>query len=89
MDASGDLDGKPLDNARDLAKELENDARVAQCMVKQLFRHALGRLDTKGEKPALAEIEARFADVEYDFRTLMVELVSHPSFRTLAEPEAN
>jgi hypothetical protein len=89
VDATGDLDGKPLQNARDLANELENDARVAECMVKQLFRHALGRLDTKGETPALEEIQARFADVEYDFRGLMVELVSHPSFRTLAEPEAN
>lgn len=89
VDASGDLDGKPLNDARGLAKELEDDPRVAACMVKQLFRHALGRLDTKGETPALEEIQSRFAEVEYDFRELMVELVTHPSFRTLAEPEAN
>ena len=87
IDASGDLDGKPLDDAGDLAALLEEDPRVASCMVKQLYRHAQGRLETKGETPALDDLDADFATAQYDFRTLVVALVTHDAFRSLAEPK--
>ena len=32
-------------------------------------------------------VSARFAASSYDFRALVVELVSHEAFRYLAEPE--
>lgn len=87
VDSSGDLDGVPLAAARALAAALEGDPRVGRCMVQQLFRHALGRLDAKGEEPALDDIDARFADDHYDFRALVLELVAHDGFRYVAEPE--
>ncbi|HLM73541.1 MAG TPA: DUF1592 domain-containing protein, partial [Polyangiaceae bacterium] len=48
IDSTGDLDGIPLTDAKGLAGLLEDDPRVGRCMVTQLFRHAQGRLDTKG-----------------------------------------
>jgi hypothetical protein len=87
IDSSGDLDGKPLADASDLAAVLEDDPRVGRCMVQQLFRHSQGRLDTDGEEPALDDIDARFADANYDFRTLILELVTHEGFRYVAEPK--
>ena len=77
VDSSGDLDGKPL----------EDDERVGSCMVKQFYRYAHGRLDTKGEKLALEDLDTRFAGSNYDFRQLIIELVTHDSFRTVAEPK--
>jgi hypothetical protein len=87
VNASGDLDGQPLDDARDLAAVLRDDPRVAECMVKQLYRHANGRIEDPGEEAALQELTARFESVGYRFRELLVELVLSEGFRTLARPE--
>lgn len=88
IDATGDLDGVKLDGARDLAELLSTDPRVGHCMVTQLFRHAQARLDTKGEQPALDELTKAFEDADYDFRELVLALVTHPSFRTVRAEEA-
>jgi hypothetical protein len=87
VDSSGDLDGEPLEDALGLTTMLEDDERVGDCMVKQLYRYAHGRLETKGEALALADLDARFVGANYDFRQLIIELVTHESFRTVAEPK--
>ena len=87
IDSSGDLDGKSLADASGLTAMLENDERVGTCMVKQLYRYAHGRLDTQGEKVALEQLDARFAETGYDFKQLMIELVTHESFRAVAAPQ--
>jgi hypothetical protein len=51
IDASGDLDGMPLADARGLAELLKDDKRVGRCMVTQLYRHAIGRRDRSSECP--------------------------------------
>ncbi len=81
IDATGDLDGAPLENARELAEALERDERVGQCIVTQLYRHTQSRLDDRGEEAALAELDALFAAKGYRFRELLVALVTHESFR--------
>lgn len=85
IDATGELDAVPLANARELADLLASDERVGECIVKQLFRHASGRLDNEEEAAALADLSARFADRGYRFRELIVELVAHESFRHVSE----
>lgn len=85
IDATGELDAVPLQNARELADLLATDERVGECIVKQLFRHASGRLDNEEEEAALADLSARFAERGYRFRELVVELVAHESFRYVSE----
>jgi hypothetical protein len=87
IDSSGDLDGVPLTDAKGLAALLESDPRVGRCMVTQLFRHAQGRLDTKGEKAAIDDLDARFASAGYSFKKLLIELVTHEGFRYVGEPQ--
>lgn len=87
IDSSGDLDGKALGEAKDLAAILENDARVGRCMVTQLYRHAQGRLDTSGEEMAIDDLDGKFAAASYDFRALVVELVTHDAFRYVGDPK--
>ncbi|NUP07701.1 MAG: DUF1592 domain-containing protein [Polyangiaceae bacterium] len=89
IDSTGELDGQPLADARALAEILADDERVGRCMVTQLYRHAQGRLETKGEKPAIDELSERFADADYDFRELIVELVTHDGFRFVTDAEEN
>lgn len=87
IDATGDLDGNPLTNARELADMLIDDERVSRCIVKQVFRHTQSRLDGKGERVAIDELDALFADSGYRFRELLVALVTHESFRYVTAAE--
>ena len=84
LDASGDLDGTPLADASELGPMLAEDPRVGACVVKQLYRHAHGRLDDFGEAGALDEISEAFADEGYRFAELLPIFVTHDSFRYLA-----
>lgn len=87
IDSSGDLDGTPLADARGLATILETDPRVGRCMVRQLYRHAQGRLETPGEALALEDLADRFAAASFDFRSLLIELVTHDAFRFVGTKE--
>jgi hypothetical protein len=87
IDSSGDLDGKPLADARGLADLLADDKRVGRCIVTQLYRHAIGRRDVASEWPALDEVADDFADQGHRFRELLQILVTSDVFRTVAEEE--
>ena len=88
IDATGDLDGFKLNNARDLAARLRDDKRVGRCIVQQLYRHAQGRLNTQGEQSSLDQLHALFEASGFKFQQLLIELVSHDSFRYVAPQEA-
>ncbi len=85
VDATGELDGVALDNARDLADVLATNEFVGPCVVKQLFRHTNGRLETDGEEPALEDLAKRFDEHDHRFAELLVQLVRHESFRFVSE----
>lgn len=84
VNATGDLDGLPLNDALDLAAILRDDVRVAECVTRQLFRYATGRLDTRDDLPARKRLDAAFEASGYDFRTLLSALVLSEAFRTVA-----
>ena len=88
VDATGELDGIALNDAKELAAALRDDPRVAQCLVRQLYRHANGRLETDNEEITLAQISENFAAGGYRFRELLIALVLSDGFRTAA-PETN
>ncbi len=88
IDSSGDLDGVPLDDARDLALVLADDPRLPACMVKQLYRHASGRLEVSTEARALRSLTEHFEATGYRFRDLLLALATHEAFRTLAPLDA-
>jgi hypothetical protein len=87
IDSTGDFEGTPLADARDLADLLADEERVGECMVKQLYRHAQGRLDDVGERHALRQITEKFAESGYKFQELLVALVTHESYRFVAPVE--
>lgn len=87
IDSAGNLDGVALSGATELGPLLAEDPRVGQCVVKQLFRHAQGRLETETEADIITDLDDRFADDGYRFRHLLLTLVTHEGFRTLAPAE--
>jgi hypothetical protein len=58
-------------------------------MVKQLFRHAMGRLDVKTEGPARLEIHERLEASGFRFKELIVALAVNDSYRFVAPPEVS
>ena len=87
IDAAGNLDGVELSSATELGPLLAEDPRVGQCVVKQLFRHAQGRLETETEQGIITDLDDRFAEDGYRFKRLLLNLVTHEGFRTLAPAE--
>ena len=87
VDSSGDLDGAALENAEGLGALLGEEAKLTRCMVRQLYRHANGRLEEYGERIALRDLEASFEASGYRFRDLMLALALSEGFRTVA-PQA-
>jgi hypothetical protein len=53
-----------------------------------LYRHATSRLDARGDRAALAEIEATFKASGHDFQSLVVALVRSDGFRLVAPGSA-
>jgi len=87
VDTSGALDGTPLRDGRDLGEALADDPRVSACVVRQLWRHAVGRLETRGEEPALRALHAAFVRSGHRFTELLLELAVSEAFRTASPPE--
>lgn len=87
IDATGELDGTPLHDARALAATLADDPRVTRCIARQYYRYANGRLDTLDERDVIDAITAAMAARGHRFDALVEALVQSEGFRTLAAAE--
>jgi hypothetical protein len=89
LDTSGTIHGIPnssFSSAAELGNILANDPTCQRCMVKQLFRYALGRHETDADRPYLEALYEGFRKSGFRYRELMLALVSSPPF--LGEPAA-
>lgn len=87
VDATGDLDGKTFVGGRELGELLREDERFVGCLVKQLYRHAVGRLDTRGEGASLEAVTKAFKADHYRVKELLVRVVLSDAFRFVAARE--
>lgn len=88
IDATGTVDGLgSFDGAAELAQLVHDDPRLAACMVRNLYRHAIGHLEDDGTADALEYLADDFAGADFDFQRLVVEMVDNPAFRQVGEPQ--
>lgn len=88
IDASGSIDGLgEWSNAAELALLLRDDPRVGPCLVRNLYRHAIGRVEDEGTLDAMMFLSDGFAATNQDMQQLMVEMVDNPAFRQVGEPQ--
>lgn len=84
IDASGEIEvaGKkvPFAGPRELAAALRGSPDVAACVAKNLYRYALGHVDTPGEAPAIDVLSKGFTDGGFKFRGLMDGVVKSSGF---------
>lgn len=82
IDATGDLDGVPFDGPVSLAIALRDHPRFAPCLVRHVYRYTNGRLETNGERELVRELAVAFERDGFRVRSLLLELVTTPGFRT-------
>jgi hypothetical protein len=87
IDAKSDLDGEPFDGARELGAALRGRSEVTACAVRELYRQAVGRLETRGETRALDALTAKFGELGYRLKPLLAELVLSDGFRLVGQED--
>ncbi|HEU4412138.1 MAG TPA: DUF1592 domain-containing protein [Polyangiaceae bacterium] len=73
-------------SAADLAALLRDDPRVAECMVRNFYRHGLGALDGYYQSGAIGDLAATFAASGYRLRSLLADLSASDAFRFVSAP---
>jgi hypothetical protein len=74
------LEGSEFSTPKQLGQILADDPGCQRCVVKQLFRYAMGREETAGDQSAIDEMLATFESSEFRFREMMVAVVKSEPF---------
>jgi hypothetical protein len=81
IDPSGELDGVPFADARDLGRVIREHPDVLGCMVKSAFRYATGRREVDGEAALIDWLTQRFEVAERRVPALLLDIVMSDGFR--------
>ena len=83
IDLTAEIVGVPessFRNPRELGEVLASADSCRKCIVKQLFRYALGREETLADRAAIDRIVERFEGSDFRFQELVLALVGSKSF---------
>jgi hypothetical protein len=86
IDTSGELDGVTYEDAAGMGRALRDHPALGPCLVRSLYRYAVGRDPEPGELGLLEHLNERFAASEHRVRELMREVVLSAGFRTTSGP---
>jgi len=88
LDLSGDLDGQPLNGARELGEQVADSELLGRCVARRLYRYAGAHLELPGELPLLDALgEAFNGPLERQLPALLIELIMSEGFREASPPE--
>lgn len=80
IDASGELDGVPFDDALGLGKAMLVNPATSACLVERITAYALGRAPAKGERAWVAGLKEEFAGAGYVVPELMRQIAASEEF---------
>jgi hypothetical protein len=83
LDTGGHIQGIPnsqFTSAKALGNILANDPTCQRCVVKLVFRYAVGRHEGQADQEQLDSLYEGFRKSDFRFRELLFALVSSPSF---------
>jgi len=86
IDTSGELDGVSYEDAAGLGRALRDHPALGPCLVRSLYRYAVGRDPEPGEIGLLEDLNERFAESEHSVKELIREVVLSDGFRTTSGP---
>jgi hypothetical protein len=82
IDASGQLDGVPYDDAVGLGRALSEHPSLGPCLVRNLYRYSVGREPELGEEALLELLNEGFAGSGYVVTELLRDILMSDGFRT-------
>jgi hypothetical protein len=74
------MEGADFSSPKELGQLLAGSNACQRCIVKQLFRYALGREETPADQPVIEGLLAKFRDSGYRFKELIIALVASDVF---------
>ena len=86
VDAAGALDGAVFEGAAALGTRLRERERTMGCVVRNLYRQAVGHVEDNGETVAIDAITAKFAAADYRLKAALIEVVASEAFRMVEAP---
>ena len=84
IDPSGEFDEQPVSDARDLGGVVASSQVVLDCLVRKYYVYATGHVERDVDGSVLNALEASFAASGFQLRDLIVALVTHPAFSSVA-----
>jgi hypothetical protein len=89
LDTHGEVAGIPnsaFSDPKDLGKILAGSATCQECIVRQVFRYAYGRMETPSDDATIHQLFSTFRDSGFRFKSLVLALVRMPQFLEGLEP---
>ena len=83
-----DVEG-PIDGVRELSERLVESGQARECLVRNWYRFALGRLESEAELCSLVEAYETFERSGRDVRELIVAITRTDAFRLYRIPEVS
>ncbi len=84
IDASGEANGLgKFVGVAELSDALAASEFATDCMLRNLYRHATGHVETKAELDSLEALHVDFAAKDFKWRELLVDLTASALFRTV------
>ena len=84
IDPSGTLDGRAVADSRELGVAASESVTVAQCLVRKYHGYAMGRPERPTDGSVLNALAAAFYGSGYKMRDLIVAVVTHDAFSSVA-----
>lgn len=84
IDPSGEFDGQPVADARELGLAVAQNPTVATCMVRKYYAYAVGHEERDVDGSVLNSLAASFQASGYQLRQLVLDVVSHEAFASVA-----
>jgi hypothetical protein len=83
LDTRGEIAGIPnsaFSDSNQLGSILARSSVCQECMVRQIFRYAFGRMETSSDEETIHQLFAAFRDSGFHFKDLLLGLVRSPEF---------
>ena len=84
VDPSGNFNGVPVANSRELSQAISADPAVAQCLVRKYYAYATGHSERDVDGTVLNTLATSFMDSGYQLRELVVAIATHDAFSSVA-----
>jgi Protein of unknown function (DUF1592)/Protein of unknown function (DUF1588)/Protein of unknown function (DUF1587)/Protein of unknown function (DUF1595)/Protein of unknown function (DUF1585) len=83
IDGKGEIAGltnSAFSEPRSIGRLLADSRACQECVVKQVFRFAFGRVETPADREAVKSVSAAFRESGFKFKELLIALVRAPQF---------